>query len=209
MMKKILLGVVASVLCAAAGAEERGALMEFLHGTYNGGAFGHTTISNYCQAGAYTCNDQRDVSFKVYGGLRMTDYLGSEVGFMSFGRIRASSQPNGAFGSVYERSTRTNGFVFNVAPSVRLTPDISFIGRVGLARWHIEGNDGSTSISESKTAPYLGAALNYKIHNFLPDAFMPALRNLGVELAWDATRTEFLNADHWFSMVSIGTSLEF
>ena len=208
-MKKILLGLFAIVLCAAAGAEERGALMEFLHGTYNGGGLGHTTISNYCQAGAYTCNDQRDVSFKVYGGLRMTDYLGTEIGFMSFGRIRALSQPNGATGGIHERSTRTNGFVFNVAPSVRIDPNISVIGRVGLARWHVEGNDGNTSISESKTAPYLGAALNYKIHDFVPDLFMPALKNLAVELAWDTTRTEFLNTDHWFSMVSIGASLEF
>lgn len=208
MMKKILLGVAASVLCMAAGAEERNPLMEFLHGTYNGGGVGHTTISRYCQQGAYICNEQRDVSFKVYGGLRMTDYLGTEIGFMSFGRIRAVSQPNGSTGGLVEQSIRTNGFVFNIAPSFPLTTNTSIIARLGIARWHIEG-DGATSIYKSKTAPYFGAAINYKIREFLPDASMPFLRNMAVELAWDGTHMNFLNANHWYNMITVGTSLEF
>lgn len=207
-MKKILLGVAASALCMAAHAEERNALMEFLHGTYNGGTLGHTTISNYCQGGSYICNDQQDVSFKVYGGLRMTDYLGSEVGFISFGRIRAIS--GGGIGvPQYERSTRTNGFLFNIAPVFAISPKASVVARLGVARLHIEGSDGTTPIAESKTAPYLGAAFNYKVRDFVPNMLQPLLGTLQMQVSWDAAKTEFLNTDHWYNMVSIGTQLEF
>lgn len=208
MMKKILLGVAAGVLSMAASAGEHNSLMEFLHGTYNGGGLGHTTISHYCPDTSFTCNDQRDVSFKVYGGLRMTDYLGTEVGFMSFGRIR-SLKGGGSTTPVSELSTRTNGFVLNIAPVFPLTPKASIIGRLGVARWHVEGNDGSTQIKESKTAPYLGAAINYKITDFIPSMWKPTLNTLAVEVAWDATTIHYLNADHWYNMITVGTSFEF
>ena len=206
-MKKILQGVAASVLCAAACAEERGPLMDFLHGTYNGGAFGHTTVSKYCE-GAYICNDQQDVSFKVYGGLRLTDYLGQELGFISFGRIRSLSG-GGISSPVHELSTRTNGFVLNLAPRFALSPNTTVIGRFGVARLHIEGHDGTTEISESKTAPYIGAAFNYKVGAFVPNMLQPLLKTLAVEMAWDAAKTEIGQTDHWFNMISVGTSLEF
>lgn len=210
MMKKILLGAVASVLCMAASAEDRNPLMDFLHGTYNGGSLGHTTISDYCQPGSYVCNDQRDVSFKVYGGLRMTDYLGSEIGFISFGRIRNLSQPGGTFGAgaIYERTTRTNGFVFDFAPVFAFSPKASVITRFGVARWHIEGDDGPTHFFESKTAPYLGAAFDYKVRDFVPEA-LSLLKPLSVQLSWDASPVEFLGDHHWYNMISIGTQLEF
>ncbi|WP_374594911.1 outer membrane beta-barrel protein [Aquabacterium sp.] len=208
-MKKILLGVAAAALCVAAGAEEHGGLLDMLHGTYNGGALGHTTISDYCQAGAYTCNDQRDVSFKVFGGLRLTDYLGAEVGYISFGRIRALSQPNGASGGIDERTTRTNGFMADAAPVYRVDQNISLVGRVGLARLHIEGSDNGANFSASKTAPHLGAAFNYKFRDFVPNMLLPALNGVNVEIGWDTMKAKYLGSDHWYNMVSMGFGAEF
>lgn len=212
-MKKILLGVAASVLCAVAGAEERGPLMDFLHGTYNGGAFGHTTISNYCPDGAYLCNDQRDVAFKMYGGLRMTDYLGTELGFISFGRVR-SLMGGGISTPISELSTRTNGFVFNLAPRWGISEHASVIGRLGFARWHVEGYDGATRIDRNADdqpyfSLYLGAAADYRVNAFVPDMLKPLLNNLSVQLSWDASHVKYLNKDHWMNMVSVGTQLEF
>lgn len=208
-MKKILVGVAASALCMVAQAEEQNALVDFLHGTYNGGGLGLTKISNYCPPGAYVCNDMRDLSFKVYGGLRMTDYLSSEIGFVSFGRIRSLIQPPTGYGRSSELSTRTNGFVFNLAPVFNLSPRSSVITRFGLARWHIEGNNGDVPIQESKTAPYIGAAYDYKIRELIPGVLQPYLKTFSVQVSWDATRTEIQTTDHWYNMVSLGTQFEF
>lgn len=207
-MKKILLGVAASALCFTAGAQEHGGLMDLLHGTYNGGGLGRAAISDYCQTGAHLCNEQRDLAFKVFAGMRLTDNLGAEAGYISFGRIRALSQPNGSSG-LYERTTRTNGFLFDLAPVYRVDQNISLVGRVGLARMHVEGSDGGVNFRESKTSPHLGAAFNYKFREFLPSMLLPMMNGINVEIGWDTVKMKYLGSEHWYNMVSMGFGVEF
>jgi hypothetical protein len=214
MMKKILLGVAASVLCMAAHAEERNALMDFLHGTYNGGGFGPGFgPTNLCGQGVVTCDQPTSDTFKLYGGLRLTDYLGSEIGWINFGAAKGLTAPN-SLGRPSEYSTRTNGFVINVAPSWALNRSTSIIGRFGFARMHTErtvinNNAVVSGGTETHTSPYFGIALNYSLRDHVPEFAAPLLAGLSAQVGLDATKAKYGNEQGWVRLLSFGTMLEF
>jgi OmpA-OmpF porin, OOP family len=73
--------------------------------------------------------DQRDSTFRVFGGYQFNRYLGIEAGYVDFGRysIRADVVPTGTF----ERRIKTTGVDVSVVATLPVTRKLALFGRVG------------------------------------------------------------------------------
>ncbi|HKB83365.1 MAG TPA: outer membrane beta-barrel protein [Burkholderiales bacterium] len=135
-------------------------------GGYFGATVGQASASDYCSdAGGVavaTCDD-KDTSFKVFGGYRFTRNVAVEAAYVDLGKFRAS----GSFlGSPFDVNTTLTGVTVQGVGIAPFGNEFSLMGRVGAIFWNLKtsgtvgGFPGSTSDNGADLA--LGVGAQYK-----------------------------------------------
>ncbi|QSP94427.1 outer membrane beta-barrel protein [Marinobacter salinisoli] len=158
-------------------------------GGYIGFSLGQATFEDFCDGSESTCDDGA-VSFRAYGGTRLTDVVSFELGYRFIDEIEASGVVNGD-----PLALGVEGHLFDtsVQLGVPASGPLQVHTRVGLVLWH----------------------LNYEV--FAIDRFGPfsvtdddsgfALRG-GLGVTFDVSRSLRLRAD-WDLYLDVGDRDEF
>lgn len=215
-MKKTLIGLAVTALAPVmAHATFQEDVERFLEGSYGGASLGvESRVSEFCN-GEPVCNDLREVPWKFWGGWRVSETLGMEVGYINFGTIRNQGQLSSVPGSPMVDTVvlRSRAIVLNAAPTWQMTPTLATIGRIGVASVKSEtkgASVGTTDFSgDSKTELYLGLGVNYQIGRVLAPDSMPIMKGFSLEFGWDTTRVNVSGERKWVNMFSMGGGFEF
>lgn len=138
-------------------------------GLYVGGAIGR---SSYSLSGTNSIpvpwggekNSKSGTAYKMYGGYRLTETFGVEVGYARLGRVSQWTSVNGI--SSHQSGT---GSAFYAAATARLPLGDSFAlnGRLGLARGSVSGGDrwapSYQRISGNATGVMAGFGAEYRV----------------------------------------------
>jgi OmpA-OmpF porin, OOP family len=150
--------------------------------------------------GAARC-DTSGTGLRVAAGYRFTPLLGAEIGYVDYGKTKASG-PSG-FNSVdVEFAVKASGATLVLFAPV--APQLEMQARLGVAqvraklRGRVDGSPWFDAGSENKTAPWLGLGLTY--------AFTP---NLAASLLWEGTRAEFDGERDRVSAFTLGATFRF
>ena len=144
--------------------------------TYVGASAGAGNLNIDCQ-GAQQC-DKSDTSFKLLGGYRFSNGLAAEVSYQTFGKATVGDKN-------LSGTIKPTAFGIGAAYQVQLSDTWGLVARLGVDKVNTEINGkvtgvGSATVSETKTQPYFGAAVNYAI-----------TKELRLELAVDGSKAEF------------------
>lgn len=180
------------------------AAMTFLTGAavaqvHVGGAVGRASFRLDC-SGTDSC-DNSDSGYKFYGGVRLHPAWAMELGYVDFGRARATGVFNGL---AVNSSLQVRAITLAAAGRLSLTPDLDVVGRLGMAHvttkvtgvasaFGIRGTD-----SDSVLKPYWGVELAYTFH-----------KQLKGTLAFDTTQGEYDGDSGTVRLVSVGAEFTF
>lgn len=188
-MNKTFHALAASALLAfAATAQAQG---------YVGVAGGPTNLDSDC-SGTVTC-DKSGTGFKVYGGYKFLPFLAGEVGYMSFGKAKASVDIGGSLATA---EIKTTGFGAGVAFTGDLAPSWPAAARIGIARIKADVSGSAlgipVSLSDDTTQAYFGVDIGY--------AFS---KNAAVTLSLDYSRSEFEGSGDPVRLIGVGFRFTF
>jgi OmpA-OmpF porin, OOP family len=170
-------------------------------GFYVGAALGQTEVSIDCE-GATSC-DEKDSSWKIFGGYQFNKHFAVELGYSDFGEASASG-PAGGLGTASVKF-ETTAFELVAVGSLPLGDRFSIFGKAGLYRADTDINAsvtalGSVSDSDSNTDLTFGVGVRFDI-----------LRNLGIRAEWqrysDVSANDFGESD--IDVISIGVLWRF
>lgn len=188
-MKKTFIAMAATALLALAGAAQAQG--------YVGAAAGPSNQAWDC-TGTTTC-DKTGTGFKVYGGYKFMPMLAGEVGYMSFGKSKATVSFGGP---PVNGEIKANGFGAGVAVMGDLAPDWPAAARLGVARMKadvsVSGGGASGSDSENTTQAYFGLDVGY--------AFT---KNAAVTLSADFSRAKYAGESVNLRLIGVGFRLGF
>ncbi len=171
----LLLAGFCAVPAAHAGGESGG---------YFGAAIGRTSVSDYCSDTAgliVTSCDNKDATFKIFGGLRFTRNVGVEVAYVDLGKYHVTGSDSGL---AFDINTKLTGVTVQGVGMVPFGNEFSLLGRIGAIVWDLKnsgtvgGFGGSTSDSGVDIA--MGVGAQYKFTpNFGIRADLDYYPNLG------------------------------
>lgn len=172
LLQHLILVGLGPLIAAPAFAEEPG----FFYGGVSAGKARSTVDEGSVAAGALAgaavtgiSSDERDTSYKLFGGYQFNRYIGMEGGYFDLGKTRFSSTaPGGAFNN----ETSVKGFNLDLVGTLPLTERFSLLGRVGAAygrtRADFSGAGAAAmanpSPSEKKTHAKVGLGVQYEVN---------------------------------------------
>lgn len=153
-------------------------------GGYFGAAIGQASVSDYCSdtGGIVVAScDNRDTSFKIFGGYRFTRNVAVEVAYVDLGKYRASGS---VFAVPFDVNTELTGVTVQAVGIVPFGNEFSLMGRVGAIFWDLKdsGTAGpfSAGSSDRGVDVALGVGAQYKFTpNFGVRADFDYYPNLG------------------------------
>jgi len=162
-------------------------------GFYAGGAIGQAESDGVCDivAGApgVSC-DEKDSSWKIFGGYQFNRNFAVEVGYANFGEANVS----GPGGSATVEATAFDAVAVGILP---LAERFSVYGKLGLFYADVEAsNTLGASDSDNETGLTFGVGVRYDF-----------TRNLGVRAEWQ--RYQEVGEDIDVSVLSIGVLWKF
>ncbi|MEO6278242.1 outer membrane beta-barrel protein [Roseateles sp.] len=182
--------IVLAALIGAASAHAQAQATEPVYITVAGGA---TKLNLDC-SGTTSC-DASDTGLKLVGGYQFGNGLSLELGYLSFGKFRAT---DGALGI----TVKPTAFVLGGAFAMPLGADWGFNFRLGLAQVKTKVSAVSGSLSaaenESKAKTYVGAGITYAIS-----------KTVKLEFGADATEAQFAGEKGTLRMFSLGATFAF
>jgi len=153
-MRKRVLPIVAAMAMMVSGAA--------LGQGYFGAGVGASNVDIDC-TGFTTC-DKSDTGFKLYGGYALSGPLTVEAVYFNWGKAKAGLTVGSVSGS---GEGKGDGFGVGVAYFIPASPDWVPVMRAGIMRNKVKVTftPGGLIPSESftKTAPYLGLGIGYKL----------------------------------------------
>lgn len=174
----------------------------------SGAALAQGTSSYYLEAGVgqarasvdcagTTVCDRSDTSLRLIAGYTLSPQWALELSFARLGRIRATAEVP-EVGTV-QASARLRSVGIGVAGTLPLNDSVALVGRLGIAsnKTSVSGSSGGTSVSDSetRTAPYVGAGLDYALSKT-------------VSLGLSADRTEARYQGEKTSVTSFGAGVK-
>jgi OOP family OmpA-OmpF porin len=177
--KQIAVAVSALVLSAAASAQ-----------AYVGGSIGRAHVNVDC-AGTTRC-DNNGTGGKLFGGYKWSNGVAAEAQYFDWGTAKGT-----ALGSDYELSS--HGFGLGAAYHAPVAADWMLVARAGVVR-----NDakfkviGFGSLSETKTKPYVGVAVGYKV-----------TKDLSIDLSADFSRSTVAGDSASHNLIGLGVTYGF
>lgn len=145
--------------------------------------------------GTLSC-DKNDTAYKIVGGYGFGSGFAAELGYISFGKAKASAA--GARAEV-----ETTGVMLGLAYQAQFNNQWGGNVRLGAARMKADvtgavSGFGSAADSDTKTVPYLGLGVNY--------AFT---RNVRAELSADFSRSEYRGQKNDVQALMVGVRYDF
>ncbi len=151
--------------------------------------------------GASQC-DERDSAYKLLVGVRVAPNFAVEGSFMNYGKSRLGESALGI-----SLDTAVSGFGIGGAFPYDITPQLSFIARLGVA--HMKAKDkatlfgGGRSDSKSSGQMYAGLGLGWRVS-----------KQVSLDASWETTRVKstranIANEKFDVSAVSLGVTLSF
>lgn len=161
---------------------------------YTGASFGSGHVNVECDDGL-NC-DNSGTAFKVLSGYQFGNGFAGELGYLSFGKAKASAPG-------VSLEVEAAGFLLAAAYHAEVARNFSLTARVGLMSLKTEisasvAGLGSASDSETNTKPYFGIAATYAL-----------TKAWKVELAADFSRAEYEGEDASVRAVTAGARFEF
>lgn len=175
-MKKYFLAAALSALAGQAAAQ-----------FHVGAQVGASNLKLNC-ADTISC-DRSDVGFKFFAGYRFHPILAAEVGYIDFGRARATYPQSGFIvESDLEAQALTAAAVARVELLPSLVPSLTGVARLGLAAVHTERENRAAGArvalsTTDQLQPYVGLGLSYSLR-----------KNVQAEVSVDMTRAEVESA---------------
>jgi OmpA-OmpF porin, OOP family len=125
---------------------------------YGTAGFGQSNTNIDCE-GVPTC-DRSGTAFKLMGGYKFAPNMAAELGYMSFGKAKASD-------AVSSVSISNSGFGGGVAFTGDLSPNWTATARVGLlmmkTKLSASSGGASGSVSDDNAQLYAGLGVGYKV----------------------------------------------
>lgn len=136
---------------------------------YLGGSLGQAQPNITCPA-ATTCDD-KDIAWKIYGGLEVNEYMSMQVGYVDFGKAKYSGTAIG--------TRETNGMTFELVGTYVVNPSFTLIGKGGMniLGTRVDGNAALVATGHEADTDLewsLGLGAQY---NFTP--------TMGLRMEWD------------------------
>jgi len=135
-------------------------------GGYFGAAIGEAWFRDSCSdtAGlAVASCDDKDTTFKVFGGYRFTRNVAVEVAYVDLGSVRATGS---GFGQPFDLKADVTGVTAQAVGIVPFGNEFSLMGRVGAIFWNLKnsGSVGGLSVGTSDNGVdlALGVGAQYK-----------------------------------------------
>lgn len=154
-MKKIALAVALIGTMSAASAQ-----------VYLAGNLGQARIDVDC-SDTVSC-DKSDIGYKLTAGYQLNPLVALEASYIDFGKVKARVLESGINVDVKGESS---GFLLAAALRHNITPEVSLVGRVGLAMLKSKVTASALGFSESEnynsTKPYLGLGAEYALNKQL------------------------------------------
>ncbi len=153
-------------------------------GGYFGAAIGQASASNYCSdtSGLVVAScDDKDTSFKVFGGYRFTRNVAVEVAYVDLGKYHATGS---VLGLPFDVKTEVTGVTVQGVGIVPFGNEFSLMGRIGAIFWDLN-NSGTVGGfrgggGDSGVDVALGVGAQYKFApNFGVRADLDYYPNLG------------------------------
>ena len=153
-------------------------------GGYFGASIGRVSYSDSCSDTgglAVTSCDDKDTSFKIFGGYRFTRNVAVEAAYVDLGSVRAT----GSFlGSPVDIKVDGTGVTLQAVGIVPFGNEFSVMGRVGAIFWDLKSSASVSGISDSTSDTgvdiALGIGAQYKFApNFGVRADLDYYPNLG------------------------------
>lgn len=177
-----ILALTASVVCGNVSAQ-----------TYVGGAVGSVKADIDC-AGTLSC-DNTSTGFKLIGGYKFTPNIAGELSYFDFGKAKASVN----LPPLANLELTAKAFGLGVAFSGNFGDAFYGVARVGIASVKAEATVvGVGSDSSTKTQPYFGLGLGYRL-----------TKTLSVDLAADFSKAEYAGEKANVRLVSLGLTYAF
>ena len=169
----LAMGLLLELSASAAWSQDQGA--------YLGASIGQVEYRDGCRRVSVRC-DEKDSSWRVFGGYQFNRYLAVELGYADLGGPKSSGAVPLITTSVeLDSDAEVTAWDLNVIGSYPLVDKLFAYGRAGLYRAEVEGFSSSTfngvttrsSVSETSTGVILGIGLKYEF-----------LRSLAVRAEW-------------------------
>ena len=162
-----LIGALALALPAAANAQG----FSFTgpdSGWYVGGGIGQSQIDiDTSDAAPGTTVDDKDTSFRVFGGYQMNKHFGVELGYSQLGEVSGNEPGFGAF------QFEAKAWDLVAVGTLPLGNSFSLIGKLGFYKGDLDFTGGGESLSESNTDLTYAIGAQYDFS-----------KNLGLRAEW-------------------------
>ena len=170
--KKILFAAAAllTAACASTAAQAQASMRSSQElGFYVGGGLGRAEVDDFCSdaraLGATSCDD-KDRTWKIFGGYRFHPNVAVEAGYADLGKFKAG------IGGV-SFNAKVKAFELLAVPVYPFGNGFSVYGKLGLARWDVDASAGGFSANDKGTDFTFGLGGQY---DFTP--------NLGARVEW-------------------------
>lgn len=153
-------------------------------GGYFGAALGQASAGNYCSdtSGLVIAScDDKDRTFKVFGGYRFTRNVGVEAAYVDLGKYHATGSVTGV---PFDVNTELTGVTVQAVGIVPFGNEFSLMGRIGAIFWDLNNSGtvgnfrGGSGDSGADVAMGIGAQYKFA-RNFGIRADLDYYPNLG------------------------------
>lgn len=153
-------------------------------GGYFGAAIGQASASDYCSDTGglvVTSCDDKDTSFKIFGGYRFTRNVAVEVAYVDLGKYHATGSVSGL---PFDVHTELTGVTVQAVGIVPFGNEFSLMGRIGAIFWDLNNSATVGSFAggsgDSGADIAMGVGAQYKFtSNFGVRADLDYYPNLG------------------------------
>ena len=125
---------------------------------YIGGSVGSTTVDTWCD-NVSSCSDTA-LTYKVFGGVRATEYFAVEVSLNDFGTVNA-------YGNSASLQADLTGFTLSGIGFIPITKSFEVFGKVGVVAWRsdltLNYAGSSASVDDNDQSLLLGVGFNANI----------------------------------------------
>lgn len=146
-------------------------------GFYAGGAFGQTKAKDTCEGVPIPCDD-KDTSWKIFGGYQINKNFGAELGYVDLGKATAAGTISGV---TVNASIKAKAWELVGVGTIPFADNFSAYGKLGFFRWDVDASVSATvpgfsvagSIGDRGTDFTYGLGLKYDF-----------TKNLAARLEW-------------------------
>ena len=145
---------------------------------YFGAGYTYNKINSAITTISSSTLNEKDNSYKIFGGYKFNPYLAAELSYNDFGQVTLLNSLNGRFtnnGSNWQCfaaagcQTQIQGNSWGLAakPTYPVNENISLVGTLGIHRYETNNNQRGVLINTNGTKPFYGIGIDTKFNNLI------------------------------------------